>query len=175
MRCIKSAYVNHGPDSREAANPWEFSRDGARIKNTLTLLPFLLPISASIPCTLCVLSHVQIFATPWTLACQPPLSMGFSRQEYWSGLHFLLQGIFPTQRSNLHLLCPLHCRWSLYPLSHREGPASITWVNPIRSQRTKEPISVVHSGQPPSTVHKIGWVRIRCARTAGRDPAQCRY
>ena len=35
-------------------------------------------------------------ATPWTVACQAPLSMGFSRQEYWSGCHFLLQGIFPT-------------------------------------------------------------------------------
>ena len=43
-------------------------------------------------------------ATPWTVACQAPLSMGFSRQEYWSGLHSLLQGIFPTQGSNLGLL-----------------------------------------------------------------------
>ena len=33
-------------------------------------------------------SHVQLFATPWTVACQAPLSMGFSRQEYWSGLPF---------------------------------------------------------------------------------------
>ena len=31
-------------------------------------------------------SHVRLFATPWTAACQAPLSMGFSRQEYWSGL-----------------------------------------------------------------------------------------
>ena len=33
----------------------------------------------------------------WTVAHQAPLSVGFSRQEYWSGLHFLLQEIFPTQ------------------------------------------------------------------------------
>ena len=32
------------------------------------------------------LHHVQLFVTPWTVACQAPLSMGFSRQEYWSGL-----------------------------------------------------------------------------------------
>ena len=32
------------------------------------------------------LSHVQLFVTPWTAACQAPLSMGFSRQEYLSGL-----------------------------------------------------------------------------------------
>ena len=34
------------------------------------------------------LSHVRLFATPWTVACQAPPSMGFSRQEYWSGLPF---------------------------------------------------------------------------------------
>ena len=32
------------------------------------------------------LSHIQLFATPWTVACQAPLSTGFFRQEYWSGL-----------------------------------------------------------------------------------------
>ena len=31
------------------------------------------------------LSHVQLFITPWTVARQAPLSMGFSRQEYWNG------------------------------------------------------------------------------------------
>ena len=36
-----------------------------------------------------LLSCIQLFATPWTVACQAPLSMGFSRQEYWSGLLFL--------------------------------------------------------------------------------------
>ena len=34
------------------------------------------------------LSPVQLFATPWTVACQAPLSTGFTRQEYWSGLPF---------------------------------------------------------------------------------------
>ena len=33
-----------------------------------------------------LLSHVQLFATPWTVTYQAPLTMGFSRQEYWSGL-----------------------------------------------------------------------------------------
>lgn len=38
---------------------------------------------------MCVLSHfscVQLFTTPWTAACQATLSMGFSQQDYWSGL-----------------------------------------------------------------------------------------
>jgi len=36
----------------------------------------------------CTLSHVRLFATPWTAARQAPLSMAFPRQEYWSGLPF---------------------------------------------------------------------------------------
>ena len=35
-------------------------------------------------------------ATPWTVACQAPLSMGFSRQEYWSGLPFPSPGDLPN-------------------------------------------------------------------------------
>ena len=35
-----------------------------------------------------LLSHVRLFTTPWTAAYQAPRSMGFSRQEYWSGLPF---------------------------------------------------------------------------------------
>ena len=42
-----------------------------------------------------LLSRVQLFATPWTVAHQAPLSMGFSRQEYWSGLPFPSPGDLP--------------------------------------------------------------------------------
>ena len=57
---------------------------------------------------------------PWTVARQAPLSMGFSQQESWGvSSHSLLQGIFPTQRSNPGLL---HCRWILSFLSHQRGP-----------------------------------------------------
>ena len=45
-------------------------------KNTLINLVHLL----------CRFSHVRLFVTPWTVACQTLLSMGFSRQEYWNGL-----------------------------------------------------------------------------------------
>ena len=41
------------------------------------------------------LSHVRLFATPWTIARQVPLSMEFSRQQYWSGLPFPLPGDLP--------------------------------------------------------------------------------
>ena len=41
------------------------------------------------------LSHVRLFATPWTVAYKAPLSMEFSRQEYWSGLEFPSPGDLP--------------------------------------------------------------------------------
>ena len=93
------------------------------------------------------LSHVRFFAIPWTVACQPPLFLGFPRQEYWSGKlcpplgdfpkprteprspallsgkntgvgsHALLQGIFLTQGSNPGLL---H-----YHLSNQGNPIKI--------------------------------------------------
>ena len=55
--------------------------------------------------------------TPWTVACWAPLSIEFSRQEHCC--HFLLQGIFLTQGSNLGLL---YCRQILYHLSHQGCP-----------------------------------------------------
>ena len=74
-------------------------------------------------CLLCCLSHVQLFATLWTIACQAPLSMGFSRKEYWSGLpgpppgDLLDPGIKPTSLTSpalaggLSLVPPLTCLW----------------------------------------------------------------
>ena len=57
-----------------------------------------------------------LFATPWTVAHQAPLSMEFSRQEYWRGCHSFFQGIFLTQGLNLGLL---HCRQILFWQSYK--------------------------------------------------------
>ena len=46
-------------------------------------------------CCFQLLSRVQLFASPWTVAVQAPLSMGFSRQEYWNGLLFPSPGDLP--------------------------------------------------------------------------------
>ena len=46
-------------------------------------------------CVLSCFSHVQLFATPWTVAHQALLSLGFSRQEYWSGFPFPSPGDLP--------------------------------------------------------------------------------
>ena len=60
---------------------------------------------------------MQLFATLWTVAHQAPLSMWFSRQEYWSGLPFPFQRLFLTQGLNPGLL---NCRQTLYPLSYQD-------------------------------------------------------
>ena len=74
-----------------------------------------------LPCA-CMLSHfgcVQLFVTPLTIACQAPLSMGFSGKNTGVGCHALLQGIFLTQGWNLGLP---NCRQVLYHLSHTPTP-----------------------------------------------------
>ena len=79
----------------------------------------------------------------------PPgsLSLGFSRQEYWSVCHFLLQGIFLTQGSNPHLLSILHCRWTLYCWATGESPCtsypSLKHTKQFPSQR------FTHADTPP--------------------------
>ena len=69
----------------------------------------------------CMLSHVQLFATLWIVACQAPLSMSFSPGKNTGvSCHFFLQGIFPIQGSNPHLLHLLQAEYLL--LSHWGSP-----------------------------------------------------
>ena len=58
-------------------------------------------------CVLSRFSHVWLFATPRTAACQAPLSMGFSRQEYWSGLLHLPPGDLPNSGIKHSSICML--------------------------------------------------------------------
>ena len=67
-------------------------------------------------CT-CVLSRVQLFKTPWPVACQIPLPMEFSRQEYWCMLPFPTPGDLHDQGSNPHRLSLLHWQVGSFPLA----------------------------------------------------------
>ena len=51
-----------------------------------------------------MLSHVRLFTIPWTVAHQAPLSMGFSRQEYWSGVPLPSLGYLPNSGMELRSL-----------------------------------------------------------------------
>ena len=84
------------------------------------------------------LSHVRPSATPWTAACQAPLSMGFSRQEYWSGvpLPSLLQSNAAASKSLQS--CPTLC----YPI---DGGPPGSPVPGILQARTLEWVSISFS------------------------------
>ena len=74
------------------------------------------------------LSRVRLFATPWTVANQVPPPMGFSRQEYWSGLPFPSPGDLPDPGIELRLPLGRHCRQALYRLSH-QGRSNFLYIS----------------------------------------------
>ena len=89
------------------------------------LVAFMAPLCMP-ACVLNCFSRVQLFATPWTIAHQAPLSMEFPRQEYWRGLPFPSPGDLLIQGSNL---CLLHCWWILYHFTTREVNTSAWAAN----------------------------------------------
>ena len=74
---------------------------------------------------LLLVSHSQLFATLWTVAHQAPLSMGFSRQEYWSGLPCPPPQDLPNPGTE-----PMSPTWQAdsLSLSHLGSPKGITAV-----------------------------------------------
>ena len=81
-----------GKETKNWCNPWE--------PLFLALPPSsyrreAVPTENSCKVKVKLLSHIRLFATPWTIAYQAPPSMGFSRQEYWSGLPFPSPGDLP--------------------------------------------------------------------------------
>ena len=80
--------------------------------------------SLLIACMLSCFSRVRLSVTPWTVARQAPLSMGFSRQEYWCKVPCPPQRIFLTQGSNLPFLRLLHWQAGSLPLGPPGSPHS---------------------------------------------------
>ena len=94
------------------------------------------------------LCGVQLFATLWIIACQNPLSLGFSRQEYWSACCFLHQGIFLIQGLNMHLLRLLHCRQICYHKPIREQ----AYMYPFSSKLPSHPGCHITSSRVPGAI-----------------------
>ena len=100
-----------------------------------------------------VLSCVQLLATPWTAAQQTSLSMDFFRQNYWCRLPFLLQQIFQTQGSSLHLLCLLHWQLDSWQIRRQRiclqcrRPEFYPWVWNIPQRREWKPTPVFLPGE----------------------------
>ena len=98
-----------------------------------------------------------ILLTPWTVACWAPLSMGFCRQEYWSGCRSLLQGIFSTQGSNPGLL---HCRQILYHLSYQWSLGKVSR-------------GLMNEETDPSSFRSLSSKPHKCLRFGGTQSVKC--
>ena len=106
-------------------------------------------------CVCQLLNCVTLFETPWTIAHQPTLSIGFSKQEQWSGQPFPSPKVFPTQGLNLGLL---HCRQTLYHLSHQGSP-----IKKVLSKCQSLSCALcdpMDCSPPGSSVHEIFQARI---------------
>ena len=82
-------------------------------------------------CCCVMLSQVQIFVTPWTVAYSAPLSMEFSRQGNWSGLSFPTPGYLPDPGSNPCLSCLLNCQVYSLPLCQLGSPKVLEFMTPV--------------------------------------------
>jgi len=83
------------------------------------------------------LSHLQLFVTLWTIFHQAPLSMEFSRKEYWSGLLSPTPGDLPNPGSNPHLLGLLLWQMDSLPLSPLRSPQQ-SFLHPTASITNNE-------------------------------------
>ena len=78
---------------------------------------------------------LQSYGTLWTVACQAPLSMGFPRQEYWSGLPFPFPGDLPDPEIEPNFLYFFHWQVDSSQLSHQGNP-TYTACNMMRTATT---------------------------------------
>ena len=101
------------------------------------------------------LSHVQLFVTPWTVAYQTPPSMGFSRQEYWSGLPFPSPGDLPNSGIELP----------------NSGRSPALWADALPSEPPRKSSDLLKRHEITSESHTrnslpVQWLEL-CASTAG--------
>ena len=96
--------------------PYQRTLVGTIVPSTFKGCMKVIHTKRSCGCVLSRFSCVQLCVTPWAIACQAPLSMGLSRQKYWSRLPFPFPGNLPNPGSKPHLLCLLHWQVDSLPL-----------------------------------------------------------
>ena len=103
-----------------------------------SMRPEVLMLYVSYKCVCPLPQLCLILCDPWPVAHQALLPMGFSSQEYCSGCHFLLQGIFLTQESNLCLLCFLHWQAGSLPQVPLGKPYEFDFsLHPTKKKKSK--------------------------------------
>ena len=78
---------------------------------------------------LLLLSHAQLFGTPWTVTHQAPQSMGFLRQEYWSGLLLPSPGDLPNPGIKSTVFCLAGRFFTPEPLAHKTTKSLTIKIN----------------------------------------------
>ena len=97
-----------------------------------------------------------------------------SSELKWTGMgcHIHLQGIFPTQALNLGLLCFLHCKQSLYPLSHLGSPENP--MNSMKRQNDRILKEELPRSVGPQHATGVQW-RNNSRKNEGMEPKQKQY
>ena len=102
-------------------------------------------------CAMCMPRHIRLFVTPWTVAHQFLCPWDSPDRNTGVGCHALLQGIFPTRGSNLHLLHLLHWQAGSSPPSYRGSPpiARLTGCAVLTLPQAPPPCSQSYQRRPP--------------------------
>ena len=112
------------------AQPWGIQLASPRHRKLLQSCVLSIAFYTEIVCTR-MLSCVQFFVTLWTIARQAPLSMGLSRQEYWSGLPFPPPGDLPNSGIKPVSVCLLHGQMGSLPLAPPLGSSTMSFCSLI--------------------------------------------
>ena len=118
-----------------------------------------------------MLSCIQLFETPWTVACQAPLSTGFTRQKSWSGLPFPPPGDLPNpgiklqsptlQSDSLPPELPRKPLWAYKGTNPiHEGSILMTSYNPNHLLKAPLPDTITLEGSTVSLYESVGGVNL---------------
>ena len=123
----------------------------------LYILKNSLNLTINTVCIVSHFSHVQLFATPWTVAHQAPLSMGLSRQESWSGLLCPAPGDLPNREIEPNLFCLLHWQVGSLPLAPPGKPRPLTLLSHI-TEETERWCGLARATEPGSLWSLTAWL-----------------
>ena len=118
-----------------------------------------------------LLSRFRLFTTPWTAAYQSPPSMGFSRQEYWSGLLLLLLSHFSHIRLCVTPYTAAHQAPQSLGFSRQEHWSGLPFPSPMRESEVAQSCLTLSDPMdcslPVSSIHGIFQARVlECGATA---------
>ena len=102
LRCCSQGVLRH---THCASDSWSTQSSAVVLTLHITSASFTTLFLTAL-CLLICFSHIRLSVTPWSIACQAPLPMKISRQEYWNGLPFLLQ-IFLIWDEPVSLMSPV--------------------------------------------------------------------